>query len=145
MNVVPPREAMPKSKAAAEQALATDGNLAQAHMSLAYASFTYDWDWPDATRHVDHAIALDREAVMNHFFYPFCLSVAGRSEEAVSVARRAKGSHACRCKYREKHLQEGWDRLGFTPCWIPCRRSTVISLKRALSLVFRVTNLAFLV
>jgi len=57
------QEAMPRSKAAAEQALATDGNLAQAHMSLAYASFTYDWDWPDATRHVDHAIALDREAV----------------------------------------------------------------------------------
>jgi len=44
-------------------ALATDGNLSQAHMSLAYASFTYDWDWPDATKHFDHAIALDREAV----------------------------------------------------------------------------------
>jgi len=54
-----------------------------------------------------------------------------------------KGGHACRCKYGEKHLQEGWDRRGFTPCWISCRRSTVISLKRALSLVFRVTTLAF--
>jgi len=70
-------------------ALAIDGNLAQAHISLAYASFTYDWDWPAATRHFDQAIALDREAVMHHFFYPFYLSVAGRSEEAVSVARKA--------------------------------------------------------
>jgi len=89
MNMVPPREAMPRSKAAAAQALTIDGNLAQAHISLAYASFTYDFDWPAATRHFDQAIALDREAVMNHFFYPFYLSVAGRSEEAVSVARRA--------------------------------------------------------
>jgi serine/threonine protein kinase/Tfp pilus assembly protein PilF len=89
MNMVPPREAMPKSKAAAEHALAIDGNLAQAHISLAYASFTYDFDWPAATKHFDQAIALDRDAVMNHFFYPFYLSVAGRLEEAVSVARQA--------------------------------------------------------
>ncbi len=89
MNTVPPREAMPKSKAAAAHALTIDGNLAQAHISLAYASFTYDWDWPAATRHFDQAIALDREAVMSHFFYPFYLSVAGRPEEAVSVARHA--------------------------------------------------------
>jgi len=92
MNMVPPREAMPRSRAAAEHALAIDGNLAQAHISLAYASFTYDWDWPAATRHFDQAIALDREAVMHHFFYPFYLSVAGRSEEAVSVARKALDS-----------------------------------------------------
>ena len=39
-------------------ALAIDGNLAQAHISLAYASFTYDWDWPAATRHFDQAFAI---------------------------------------------------------------------------------------
>ena len=62
-NMAPPREAMPKAKAAAAKALEIDGNLAQAHISLAYAAFTYDWDWPAATRHFDHAIALNREAV----------------------------------------------------------------------------------
>ena len=69
------QEAMPRSKAAAEQALATDGNLAQAHMSLAYASFTYDWDWPDATKHFDHAIALDREAVPAFSEYPVVIVI----------------------------------------------------------------------
>jgi len=88
-NMVPPREAIPKAKAAAAKALAIDGNLAEAHISLAYASFTYDWDWPAATRHFDQALALNREAVMNHAYYPFYLTVAGRFEEAVSVARRA--------------------------------------------------------
>ena len=87
-NVVPPREAMPKAKAAATKALEIDGTLAEAHISLAYASFTYDWDWPAATRHYDRALALDRDAVMSHSYYPFFLTVAGRSEEAVSVARR---------------------------------------------------------
>jgi tetratricopeptide (TPR) repeat protein len=88
-NMVPPREAMPKAKDSAAKALEIDGNLAEAHISLAYASFTYDWDWPAATRHFDQAIALNREAVMNHAYYPFYLTVAGRFEEAVSVARRA--------------------------------------------------------
>ena len=88
-NIVPPRAAMPKAKAAAAKALEIDGSLAEAHISLAYASFTYDWDWPAATSHFDRAIALNREAVKNHSYYPFYLTVAGRSEEAIGVARRA--------------------------------------------------------
>jgi eukaryotic-like serine/threonine-protein kinase len=88
-NVVPPREAMPRAKAAAARALEIDGNLAEAHISLGYAAFSYDWDWVAATRHFDQALALNREAVMNHYYYPFYLTVAGRSDEAVSVARRA--------------------------------------------------------
>jgi Tfp pilus assembly protein PilF len=88
-NVVPPRQAMPKSKAAAAKALEIDGNLAEAHIALAYASFTYDWDWRAATQHFDRALALNRDAVLNHPFYHFYLTVAGRFEEAVSVARRA--------------------------------------------------------
>jgi eukaryotic-like serine/threonine-protein kinase len=87
-NIVPPSAAMPKAKAAATKALEIDGTLAEAHISLAYASFSYDWDWPATTRHYDRALALNRDAVMSHPYYPFYLTVAGRSEEAVSVARR---------------------------------------------------------
>jgi tetratricopeptide (TPR) repeat protein len=87
-NVVPPREAMPKAKTAANKALEIDPNLAEAHISLAYASFTYDWDWAAATRHFDRAIALNRESVMNHSYYPFYLSVGGRFEEAIETAKR---------------------------------------------------------
>jgi eukaryotic-like serine/threonine-protein kinase len=87
-NVVPPRAAMPKAKAAAAKALEIDSSLAEAHISLAYASFTYDWDWPAAVSHYDRAIALNREAVNNHSYYPFYLTVGGRFEEAIGVARR---------------------------------------------------------
>jgi eukaryotic-like serine/threonine-protein kinase len=88
-NVVPPRDAMPKAKAAATKALEIDNDLAEAHISLGYASFTYDWDWPAAVRHFERAIAVNRDAVVDHAFYPFYLSVAGRPEEAVSAAKRA--------------------------------------------------------
>lgn len=87
-NMVPPRAAMPKAKAAAAKALEIDKTLAEAHISLAYASFTYDWDWPAATGHYDQALALNREAVTSHSYYPFYLTVAGRFDEAISVARR---------------------------------------------------------
>ena len=89
VNLLPPREAAPKAKAAAAKALEIDGSLAQAHISLAYVSFTYDWDWAAATEHFDRAIALDRDAVLNHSYYPFYLTVAGRAQEAIGVARRA--------------------------------------------------------
>ena len=88
-NMEAPREAMPKAKSAAEKALAIDAELAEAHISLAYASFTYDWNWRAATEHFDRALALDREAVLNHTYYAFYLTVAGRSEEAINAARRS--------------------------------------------------------
>ena len=80
-NIVPPSAAMPKAKAAAAKALEIDSSLAEAHISLAYASFTYDWDWAAATRHFDRALALNREAVLNHSYYAFYLTVAGRSRK----------------------------------------------------------------
>jgi hypothetical protein len=36
---------MPKSRAAAEQALTLDPDLAEAYSVLGHVSFTYDWDW----------------------------------------------------------------------------------------------------
>jgi len=88
-NMSAPNEAMPKAKAAAAKALQIDSRLADAHIALAYASFTYDWDWPAATRHFDEAMSLNRDAVLDHPYYAFYLTVAGRSAEAVDVARHA--------------------------------------------------------
>jgi Tfp pilus assembly protein PilF len=88
-NMEPPREAMPKAKAAAAHALTINPNLAEAHISLAYAAFTYEWDWAAATRNFDQAIALDRDAVMNHPYYAFYLTVGGRFDDAIRVAKAA--------------------------------------------------------
>jgi len=41
-------EVFPKARIAAERALALDSSLAEAHTSLAYVKFSYDWDWNGA-------------------------------------------------------------------------------------------------
>ncbi len=88
-NVMAPHAIMPKAKAAAVKALELDANRAEAHVSLAYASFTYDRDWPAAAMHFERAKALNPAYVMGHAFYPLYLSSRGRSAESISVAKRA--------------------------------------------------------
>src|SRR6266849_8914932 len=88
-DVVPPREAMPKAKAAAARALEIDNRLGEAHVSLGYVSYMYDWDWPAAGKHFEQALTLNPAYSRAHTFYPFYLSSLGRSEEALEVARRA--------------------------------------------------------
>ena len=88
-NMLAPHAVMPKAKAAARKALELDGQHAEPHVSLAYAFFTYDRDWVAAGRHFERAKALNPSYVMGHAFYPLYLSSRGRSEESLSVARRA--------------------------------------------------------
>jgi tetratricopeptide (TPR) repeat protein len=88
-NLERPRDVMPKAKDALARALEIDPGLAEAHIELGWASYTYDWDWPAATRHFEQARALNVAAVDNNPSYQFFLTVAGRSEEAIRVARQA--------------------------------------------------------
>jgi len=88
-NVVAPREAMPKAKAAAVKGLEIDEDLAEAHVSLGYVSFTYDGDWPAAEQHFEQALTLNPAYSSTHTFYALYLSSLGRSEEALEVATRA--------------------------------------------------------
>jgi serine/threonine protein kinase/tetratricopeptide (TPR) repeat protein len=89
LNVFPPREVMPKAKAAATKALEIDDGLAEAHVSLAYASFTYDRNWTAAERHFEQAFTVNPSYVMSHASYPLFLGSLGRFEEAVAAAKRA--------------------------------------------------------
>jgi serine/threonine protein kinase/Tfp pilus assembly protein PilF len=88
-NTSTPRDVMPRATAAASKALEIDPRLAQAHISLAYVSLTYEWDWAAATSHFDQALALNASAVENHPFYPLYLTVGRRPADAIRVAERA--------------------------------------------------------
>jgi TolB-like protein/Tfp pilus assembly protein PilF len=88
-SVIAPREAMPKAKAAAAKGLEIDNDLAEAHVSLGYISFSYDGDWLAAGRHFEQALVLNPAYARAHTFYHFYLSSIGRSEEAVEVAQHA--------------------------------------------------------
>ncbi len=62
-----PHEAFPKARAAAEKALEIDDTSAEAHTVLADASFLYDWDWENAEKGFQRAIALNLGYSMNLF------------------------------------------------------------------------------
>jgi eukaryotic-like serine/threonine-protein kinase len=89
LGVFPPAEVMPKAKVAATKALELNNRLAEAEVSLGYASFTFDWNWMAAEKHFQRALALNRSYVMNHGFYALYHGSLGRSEEALAEARSA--------------------------------------------------------
>jgi TolB-like protein/DNA-binding winged helix-turn-helix (wHTH) protein/Tfp pilus assembly protein PilF len=89
-TVFPPREVMPKAKAAAVKALELDANLAEAQVSLGWAGFTYDLDWPAAGKHFERAVVLNPAYPLAHSYYSLYLGALGRSEEGLTEAKRAQ-------------------------------------------------------
>ncbi|HWC19051.1 MAG TPA: winged helix-turn-helix domain-containing protein, partial [Terriglobales bacterium] len=87
---LPPREAMPKARAAAAQALELDPNLAEAHVSMALVKFFYDWDWPGAEAEFKRAIELNPNYPTAHHGYAvLLLTVYMRWDDAIAEANRA--------------------------------------------------------
>ena len=80
---VPVAEGFEKAKAYARKALELDDSLAEAHASLAWCLFIYDWDWAGAEREFRHAIALDPGYASAHNWFGFLLAALGKTQEAL--------------------------------------------------------------
>ena len=89
-DALPPKEAMPKAKAAAQKALLLDDHVAEAHASLAYVSMVYDWDWTTAEREFRRAIEIDPHYAGAHEWYAEFLAARGRESEALDEMKRAR-------------------------------------------------------
>lgn len=89
LGVAAPREATPRAKEAAMHALALDNSLGEAHASLAYMTFFYDWDWPAAEREFKRAIELNPNNADAHHWYSHYLMAQGRIEESLIQSKRA--------------------------------------------------------
>jgi TolB-like protein len=87
---LPPKEAIPRGKAAAQKALEIDESLAEAHTSLALAYWEYDWDWPACEREYKRAIELNPNYATAHQWYALYLSAMKRHAEALAEAQRAQ-------------------------------------------------------
>jgi serine/threonine-protein kinase len=85
-----PREIMPKSKLEAEKALQLDETLDDAHVCLAYALIYYDWDWPEAEKHLRRALELNPSSADAHLVYTGYLNSLGRTQEALAEIRVAQ-------------------------------------------------------
>ena len=89
-NVMAPKEAYPRQKAAALKALEIDETLAEAHASLGLVREDYDWDWMGAEKEFKRAIELNPGYATAHQWYAEYLSEMGRYNEAIAEAKRAQ-------------------------------------------------------
>ena len=74
----------------ARKAIELDDTLAEAHASLAWSSFIYDWDWDGAVKEFRRAIELDHRYAPAHQWYAFMLASQGRFDEALLEAHTAQ-------------------------------------------------------
>jgi tetratricopeptide (TPR) repeat protein len=79
-----------RAKEYARKAIELDETLAEAHASLAWTLFIYDWDWAGAGREFRRAIELDSRYATAHQWYAFMLASQGRLEEALVEAHTAQ-------------------------------------------------------
>lgn len=87
---LPPNEAMPKAKAAAQKALQLDDGLAEAHASFAYINMVYEWNWASAEKEFKRAIEINPNYAGAHEWYAEFLAARGRESEALSEMKRAR-------------------------------------------------------
>jgi tetratricopeptide (TPR) repeat protein len=86
----PPREKMPKAKAAALKALELDDMLAEAHTTLARVLTIYDWNWLGAKKEFERAIELNpRYAVAHQWYGEYWIDI-GRLDEGIAENKRAQ-------------------------------------------------------
>jgi adenylate cyclase len=88
--IAPQAELIPKARAAALKALELDGNVSEAHASLALIAQNYDWDWQTAEKEYRRAIALDPNYATGHHWYAEHLAFRGRFEESFQEMERAR-------------------------------------------------------
>ena len=91
---LPPREAMPKAKAAAIKALHLNEKSAHAHVAMALIKAQYDWDWDGARSEFNRALELDPGANSIHQVYGYYLIAAGRHADAQAEMRRVVDADA---------------------------------------------------
>src|SRR5688572_16050432 len=83
-----PREGFPKAKEAATRALEIDESSAEAHSSMAFIKFRWDWDRAATEREFQTAIRLKPGYAPAHQWYSSYLVAVERFDEAIAEAKR---------------------------------------------------------
>jgi tetratricopeptide (TPR) repeat protein len=85
---MPPIQAKPKAREAAERALQLDPQLGEAHSVLANVAFSYDWDFEAAEREFQRALALDQNDPTAHQWHSHYCMVRNRLQQALEENSR---------------------------------------------------------
>jgi adenylate cyclase len=88
-NLIPTKEAHPKSKHLILRALEIDKTLAEAHTTLGYL-YSDNGDWKEAETEFKKAIELNPSYPTAHFWYSILLTWQERHDEAITQAKKAE-------------------------------------------------------
>jgi tetratricopeptide (TPR) repeat protein len=89
-SALPPEEAYPRALAAAQKAVELDPSSAEAHNSLAFATFYWNWDAVTAEREFKRALQLNSSFVQAHHWYATFLLALRRFPEALDQIEEAR-------------------------------------------------------
>jgi len=84
---MPPQEAKPRAREAAQHALDLDPRLAEAHAVVGNVAMSYDWDFATAEKELKTAIEMNPNYPFAHEWYAHLLIVEGRYDEALAASR----------------------------------------------------------
>ncbi|HET6977992.1 MAG TPA: winged helix-turn-helix domain-containing protein [Pyrinomonadaceae bacterium] len=85
-----PKDGFPKAKEAATKALEIDESSAEAHSSMAFIKFRWDWDRTATEREFQEAIKLKPAYAPAHQWYSSYLVAVERFDEAIAEAKRTE-------------------------------------------------------
>jgi TolB-like protein/Tfp pilus assembly protein PilF len=88
-SLLAPREALPKARSAAENALRLDPGLAEAHASMGMVRFFLEWDFKSAERDFERAIKLNPRYATAHLWWGMNAAVQDRTAEGRAELSRA--------------------------------------------------------
>ena len=80
---IPVADGLERAKYYARKAIELDDSLPEAHASLAWCLFVYDWDWDAADHEFRRAIEVDPRYAPAHQWWAFLLVSRGNIEEAL--------------------------------------------------------------
>jgi len=88
-GILPPGQGWPRTRLNAQRAVELDSNIASAYISLAAATFFYDWKFAEGVQQYQRALELSPESAETHREYAIFLRVLGRSDESIAEAKKA--------------------------------------------------------
>ena len=90
IGAVDPNEVHGRAQASAARALALDGDLGDAHCTVAHGKMVYEFDWTAAETGFKRAIELSPNSADAHDLYGRMCAALGRFDEAIALQQRAQ-------------------------------------------------------
>src|ERR1700678_1961284 len=89
-SYLPPKDAFPKGKAAAMEALRLEPELSEAHTPTAAGLWLHDWKWPEAEKEFERSVALNPCYPTANHWYAVYLMTMGRHDEAMARMKKSQ-------------------------------------------------------